>query len=129
MLSDELYEATNDAGNKVFIDMRSHGQKKDQSPVELLLSSLSACGAVDIVGILKKRKKTILNFSIEAEGTRQHELPRYFTNIHCHYTAVSPDLTEEEFQKAAALALEKYCSVATSLKAEITFSVQVIRPN
>lgn len=128
MLADELYEATNETGNKVRIDMRKQGDKTDQSPVELVLSALGACGAVDIAGMLKKRKKSIQKFTIDAEGTRQHELPRYFTAIHCHYAVTSPDVTEDELQKATALALEKYCSVASSLKAKITFTVQVIRP-
>jgi putative redox protein len=129
MLGDEVYEAINETGNKVRIDMRKTGEKIDQSPVELVLSALSACGAVDIVGMLKKRKKTVQKFTIDTDGERQHEPPRYFTNIHCKYIITSPDVTEEELQKVAALALEKYCSVASSLKAEITFSVQVIRPD
>jgi putative redox protein len=52
MLDTELYEATNPAGHTVRIDMREPGIKADQSPTELLLSSLAGCGAVDIVVIL-----------------------------------------------------------------------------
>jgi len=129
MLEDELYEASNAYGNKVSIDMRKNPAKKGQSPVELLLSSLAACGAIDIVIMLKKRKKTIQAFTIETEGVRQAETPRYLTSIHCKYIIVSPDVTEEELYKAAKLSLEKYCSVGASLKSEITFSVEIIRPS
>jgi len=128
MIEDEIYEAENDNGNKVSIDMRKREDRKAQSPPELLLSALAGCGAVDIVLMLKKRKKTILDFIIETEGTRREETPRYFTKIHCRYIATSPDITEEELYKLSALSLEKYCTVAASLKAEITFSVQVNRP-
>jgi putative redox protein len=128
MIEDELYEATNKFGNKVMIDMREHGIKQNQSPVEILLSSLAACGAVDIVVMLKKRKKQIVEFQIETEGTRNAEAPRWLTAIHCKYIVTSPDVTEEELFKIARLSLEKYCSVASSLKSEITHSVQVIRP-
>ena len=128
MVEEELYEATNKYGNKVMIDMREQGVKQGQSPVEILLSSLAACGAIDIVVMLKKRKKQVVEFQIETEATRNAEAPRWLTAIHCKYIVTSPDVTEEELFKVARLSLEKYCSVASSLKSEITHSVQVIRP-
>jgi putative redox protein len=127
MIEDELFEASNTFGNKVAIDMRKPGEKIGQSPVELLLSSLSACGAVDIVAILKKRKKTILAFTIETEAKRRESPPRSVTHLHCKYLITSPDVTEDELSKVASLSIEKYCSVAASLKSTITYSVEVIR--
>lgn len=128
MLEEEVYVASTADGRKVTIDMRSNGIQKDQSPVELLLSSLSACGAVDIVVMLRKRRKTIDKFTIETTGERRTETPRSFTKIHCKYIVTSPDVNEEELYKTAKLSLEKYCSVADSLKAKIDFSVQVLKP-
>ena len=127
MLEDELYEASNAAGHLVTIDSREAQVKKDQSPVELLLSSLSACGAVDIVIMLKKRRKTIIDFTIETTGVRRDDAPRRFTDIHCKYIITSPDVNDEEFNKVAALSLEKYCSVAASLSSRITFSTEIRR--
>ena len=128
MLADEVYEAVNPIGNKVTIDMRKQEDKAAMSPTELLLSALAGCGAVDIVIMLKKRKKSILEFVIETDGTRMETAPKYFSKIHCKYIVTSPDVTEEELYKTAGLALEKYCSVASSIKSEITYSVEVIRP-
>lgn len=125
MLSDEVYEASNENGNKVLIDMRKVEERNGQSPTELLLSALAGCAAVDIVLMLKKRKKTINAFTIETEGTRRKETPHYFTDIHCKYLITSPDVNEEELSKVSQLALDKYCSVASSLKSKITFSVEV----
>jgi putative redox protein len=128
MIEDEVYEAKTEDGIGVTIDMRSLPIKQNQSPVELLLSSLSACGAVDIVSMLKKRRKTINSFTIETEGVRRTETPRSFVSIHCKYIITSGDVTEEELYKTAKLSLEKYCSVAASLNSKIDFSVQVIKP-
>jgi putative redox protein len=128
MIEDELYTASTKDSRHVVIDMRAPDVKKNLSPTELLLSALAGCGAVDIVSMLKKRRKTIDKFTIETDGTRQENAPRWFTKIHCHYKITSTDVTEEEFHKTAKLALEKYCSVASSLKSDITFSVEVIRP-
>ena len=127
MIEDEVYVSTNELGHEVNIDMRKAELKKSQSPVELLLSSLGACGAVDITIMLKKRKKTIVEFITETEGSRRDEHPKSFTKVHCHYIIKSPDVTEEELEKVAKLSLEKYCSVADSLKANVTLSVEVIR--
>jgi putative redox protein len=128
MLDTELYEASTQAGHTVRIDMRTPGVKAGQSPTELLLSSLAGCGAVDIVVMLKKRKKTIQDFVIETTGIRRDEAPRKFLSVHCKYIMTSPDITEEELHKFSALSLEKYCSVASTLNCKITFSVQVIKP-
>ena len=125
MVDDEVYETSNELGHKVRIDMRKIEDRQHQNPVEILLSSVSACGAVDITLMLKKRRKTITNFQIDTVGTRREEKPKAFTKIHCHYIITSPDVTTDELSKVAQLALEKYCSVAASLKAEITFSVEV----
>jgi putative redox protein len=125
MLEDEVYEASTASGHSVTIDMREASLKKNQSPVELLLSSLSACGAVDIVLILKKRRKTIQDFTIETTGTRREDAPRKFTDIHCKFIVTSPDVSGEELNKVAALSLDKYCSVAATLNSRITYSVEV----
>lgn len=127
MLSDEVYEGISENGNKVLIDMRKIEERKGQSPTELLLSALAGCAGVDIAIMLKKRKKTINEFVIETDGNRKTEAPKYFTDIHCKYIITSPDVNEDELNKAAQLTLEKYCSVASSLKSKITFSVQVIK--
>lgn len=125
MLDDEVYVAKNEAGHSVMIDMRADGEKMHQSPVELLLSSLSACAAVDLVTILKKRKKTIARLTVETKGVRHEQPPRYFTAIHINFVIESPDATLEEAQKAAHLSIEKYCSVASSLKSTVTWSVRI----
>jgi putative redox protein len=127
MLEDEVYEATSESGNTVRVDMRKVEERKGQSAPELLLSAVAGCGAVDIVVILKKRKKTITDFVIETTGIRKEDAPRRFTSIHCKYIITSPDVSTEELEKAAALSLEKYCSVAATLDLKVTFSVEVIR--
>ena len=128
MIENEVYVSKNEFGHEVQIDMRSSDLKKGQSPVELLLSAVGACGAVDITLMLKKRRKSIIEFITETEGERREEHPRSFTKMHCHYKVTSPDVTEDELYKVAKLSLEKYCSVADSLKAKVTLSVEVIRP-
>jgi putative redox protein len=128
MLSDEVFVASNDNGNTITLDSRKREVKQSLSPVENLLASLASCAAIDIVSILKKRKKSIAKFTIETEGVRHETDPKYFISIHCEYIITSVDVNESELDKVAALSLEKYCSVAQSLKSKISFSVRVERP-
>ena len=121
------YESVNEAGNSVKMDMYPAEQKQHQSPMEILLSAVGACAAVDMIGILKKKRKTVNDLVIESDGTRRNEFPKYFTNIDMKFILTSPDTSVEEFEKTVALTLEKYCSVSATLAgvAKIDFSCEV----
>jgi putative redox protein len=128
MKADYEYEASNLQGNKVAIDMYDAPNKKAQSPMDLLLSALGGCSSVDAVLMMKKKRKTIVDFFVEIEGTRNDGIPAYYTHIEMKFVLVSPDAKNEEFAKVVALSVEKYCSVASSLKSEIRFTSEVRRP-
>ena len=127
MKADYEYEASNLQGNKVAIDMYDAPNKKAQSPMDLLLSALGGCSAVDAVSMMKKKRKQVDEFFIEVEGIRNDGIPSYYTHIHMHFVLVSPDAKEEEFAKVVALSVDKYCSVASSLKSEITYTSEIRR--
>ena len=128
MISDNLYESTNENGNAIRVDMRDDQEKESLSPTELVLAAVSACVAVDIVTIIKKKRKSVKDLQIQTSGVRKETHPRGFTQIHSKYILTSPDVSEKELFKVAGLALSKYCSVADSLKAEIDYSVEVVNP-
>lgn len=125
MKADHEYEAVNPQGNVVQIDMYDPADKKAQSPMDMVLSALGSCASVDAVLMMKKKRKTILDFIVEVEGDRNDGVPSYYTEIHMKFILISPDANEEEFAKVIALSVEKYCSVASSLKATVTFSTEV----
>ncbi len=127
LLGDYEFESENPNGNKVHIDMRPSDEKKGQSPTELLLSALSGCASVDLVQMLKKRKKTVNNLKVVAEGTRREEHPRGFTHIKLHFTLESPDVKMDEFEKLGHMAATKYCSVAGTLSSEMEHTFEIIR--
>src|SRR5690554_176745 len=127
MIADREYESVNPTGNKVGIDMYDGEAKINQSPMELLLSALASCASVDAVLMMKKKRRTVNGFKVEAEGDRNEGIPAFYKTIHLKFTLTSPDALLEEFQKVITLAVEKYCSVASSLKSEITHSSMVVR--
>jgi putative redox protein len=128
MKADYEYESVNPQGNVVKIDMYDPEHKHAQSPMDLLLSALGGCASVDAVLMMKKKRRELVDFYVEAEGTRKDGIPAFYTEIHLKFVLVSPDASDEEFSKVVALSVEKYCSVASSLKSQITFSAEVKRP-
>jgi putative redox protein len=118
-VDDYKFESVNEHGNVNHIDMLPAHEKEHMSPTELLLSSLSACASVDLVEMLKKRRKTVSGLTIEADGERREEHPRAFTSITLKFILESPDAKQEEFEKLGHLAATKYCSVASTLGANI----------
>ncbi len=125
MKADYEYESVNPQGNVVKIDMYDPEKKSAQSPMDLLLSALGGCASVDAVLMMKKKRKTVGDFFVEAEGIRNDGVPAYYTDIHLKFVLVSPDATPEEFAKVVALSVDKYCSVASSLKSNLTYSSEV----
>ena len=104
-------------------------EKKDQSPMDLVLSAVAACGAVDIVSMIKKKRRTFIDLKAESTGERADTFPKKFTKIHIKYIITSPDLTEKEAETVISLAVSDYCSVASSLNPdiELTHSFEIVR--
>lgn len=125
---DELFVAENDNGNKISIDMRHPDVKSSLAPVEMMLASIAGCAAVDIVSILRKKRKTFVDLIIETTGDRKETAPRGLTKIYSKYILVSPDTSLETFEKIAKMATDKYCSAADSVKAEIHITCEVQKP-
>jgi putative redox protein len=127
LLGDYEFESVNPNGNKVLLDMRPAEEKQGQSPTELLLSALSGCASVDLVQMLKKRKRTVNGLKVEAEGTRREEHPKAFTHIKLTFILQSPDATQEEFEKLGHMAATKYCSVAGTLNCQVDHFFEIVR--
>lgn len=118
-LSDYEFEAENESGNLLNFDMYPAEQKKHFSPMQVVLAATGACAAVDIVQILKKKRKTVWDLEIKSSGTRREEIPKKFTHMNLHFILYSPNTTAEEFEKVVKLGVDKYCSVSASIAPEI----------
>ena len=127
-VDDKEFMSVNEAGNVLAIDMYPPEEKKNFSPTEMLLSALSSCSSVDLVQMLKKRKKTITALTVEAEGVRREENPMAFTRIKLTFIVYSPDVEQAEFEKMGHLAATKYCSVADTLNIQAEHEFKIVRP-
>lgn len=103
------------------------GEGLGARPMELVLMALGSCSALDLVSILKKQRQQIDDLQISVEGTRREAIPNVFTRIHIAF-ALKGTIDPVKAEKAAELAVKKYCSVHDMLAAggiDITYDVQV----
>jgi putative redox protein len=96
------------------------------SPMETVLIALAGCSAVDVVGILEKMRVAVQALRIDVEGQRADEPPRVFRKIHLRYIARGDGLTADQLQRAVALSVDKYCSVAAMLGQSAELSTEAV---
>lgn len=125
---DEFFIATPPGGRAVIIDAKGE-RKSAPTPLELLLISVAACTAADVVSILQKKREKIIDYKVEITGERREEHPRAFTKFHIHHIVHSDDVSTQALRQAIELSDTKYCSVAATVRptAEITTSFEIIK--
>lgn len=107
------------------------GEESGPSPMELFLMSIAGCASIDIIMILRKRRKTINDYWVEITGERRAEKPSYFTAIHMHFHLVSDQLTDKEVSRAIELSESTYCSAWNNLdptKTTVTYDYTIHLP-
>jgi putative redox protein len=120
-------EAHNTMRLDIPVDQGGHGT--GLRPMQTLLSALGACSGVDIVMIFNKQKENIDLFEMVIDGEREDgKEPALWKTIHILFK-FKGSMTKEKAEKACALSIEKYCSVAATLRAAgatITWSVDIL---
>ena len=96
-------------------------------PMELVLMALGSCSSLDLLSILKKQRQNVEDVSVNVEGERTDKVPAVFTKIHMQFV-LKGDIDREKAEKAAELAVKKYCSVHDMLVAggvEINYDIDI----
>jgi putative redox protein len=128
---DYQFVTTDEAGQQITMDIPvdQGGHGNGVRPMQALLSALGGCSAVDIVMILKKQKETIENFEMIIDGERQvGKEPALWETIHIIFK-LKGTMSQERAEKACSLSMDKYCSVAATLRAAgavITWAVEIL---
>lgn len=113
-----LEAATETTSVKVQIDGSADvgGEGLGARPMELVLMALGSCTSMDLIHILKKQKQVITAYSVDVNGKRREEIPTVFTDIHMTII-IKGQIDPGRAEKAAELAVKKYCSVHDMLAA------------
>lgn len=137
-----LDKTTGDFGFKVK-DALDHTLQTDSSaenggndagfrPMQLLLAALGSCSAIDVVAILKKQKQQIDRFKIEVKGEREKDVfPSLWKEVSITFFLWG-EIDAQKAKKVADLSIEKYCSVAETLRrsgTQITWKTSINESN
>jgi putative redox protein len=92
------------------------------SPMQALALALAGCMAMDVIHILRKARQDLRGLHARLTGQRAPEEPRRFIAIGLHFT-VRGEVATEQIERAVALSRDKYCSVWSSMRQEISLEV------
>jgi putative redox protein len=110
------FEARRAGGPKVHIDGDS---KSAPSPFDTLLAAIATCSATDVVSILAKQRTPVKALRVAVEAQRVDATPRRLASAVLHFSIAAPGTTPAKAARAVELSVTKYCSVRSSLLAEI----------
>lgn len=125
-----LDDATGDAGAR---------------PAELVPLALAGCTAMDVIGILRKKRQDISAYRVEATGEQRDEHPTAYTRIDVTHVVEGTSVDPEAVRRSVELSAVKYCGVGATLSSgdveirhayrlvtdgtEVTADVVILGPN
>lgn len=112
------FEAKDAYGHSVQIDTspETGGTNFGVRPMQLLLMAIGGCSGIDIISILKKQRQEVTSFQTKIEGEREQGVePSLWTTVNLIFE-LKGNIDLEKAKRACQLSLEKYCSVAETLR-------------
>lgn len=119
------FVGTPESGHSVLLDSVEDvgGFDSAPHPVEMVLIGLGGCTGMDVVSLLSKMREDFEAFEILIDAERATEHPKVIQETNLKYR-VWGDVSEDNFQKAIDLSLDKYCSVANTLKPNVNIEYE-----
>lgn len=122
-----LTDATGN-GMQIDIPVDQGGTGKGMRPMQTMLAALIGCSSVDVISILKKQRQEVTSFRMEVDGQReQGKEPSVWQDVDLTFL-LEGTVDPGKAYRAAELSINKYCSVAETLRragASIQFTVIV----
>lgn len=124
---DEFFIGTSPSGHAQVMDTKGD-RHAAPTPMEMLLVSVAACTAVDVISILLKKRQDVTDYNVEITGERREDHPKAFIKFHVHHIVQGRGVSEKAVADAVELSDTKYCSVAATVRptAEITTSYEIV---
>ncbi len=123
--------AVDELGHEVFMDssVENGGKNKGVRPMSMLIMGMGGCSAIDVVMILKKQRQPIDDLAIELEAEREKgKEPALWSKVKVRFI-LNGNIDKKKAEKAVSLSMEKYCSVAETLRkagTELSWETEVI---
>ncbi|MCC7162324.1 MAG: OsmC family protein [Anaerolineae bacterium] len=124
------FDATTNSGHALALDAPPPtGDDRGARPMELLLTALAGCAAMDVLTILQKKREPVQGLRVSIQAARATEHPRVYTEIAMTYH-VRGEVNPHSIKKAIELAESTYCGVGAMLRksAAITSRFEIEPP-
>ncbi|HSM55904.1 MAG TPA: OsmC family protein [Candidatus Sulfomarinibacteraceae bacterium] len=89
-------------------------------PMELMLISLAACTAMDVISILRKKRQHVTDFEVAVEAGRATEHPKVFTDIVVTYYVHGVGVDPVAVERSIELSTTKYCPAQAMLAPSVS---------
>jgi putative redox protein len=112
------FDATTGTGRTiVFGDVAA---ANELSPVETLVTALAACSAMDVIGILVKKRQVVDRYAIEVTADQRSHYPQVLTRIDVTHVVDGTVVLEQAVRRAVELSATKYCPINAMLSSGAT---------
>lgn len=124
------FEAKDENGHSILMDSspESGGQNFGVRPMQVLLMGLGGCSGIDVISILKKQRQEVVDYKMIVKGEREAgKEPSLWKEINLEFH-IYGDIDKDKAERAVELSVNKYCSVAATLKfagADVKYEVFV----
>ena len=111
-----------DGGAEIGIDSAG---VEGPAPMHLLLMSVGACMAIDVLMILDKGRVPLEELEIETVGVRADDHPKKYESLELIYRLRGPgEEDQSKIDRAIELSKDKYCSVLHTLDPNVALSIR-----
>lgn len=93
-------------------------------PVTLLLESVAACMAIDVLDILQKGRQHLTGLTVRTLAKRREEPPRYVWWLRLEFE-IAGDVERVKAERAVRLSFDRYCSVFHSLRQDLEVESEI----
>mgnify|MGYP000854533063 FL=1 len=106
------------------------GEDTAATPMEVMLQAMGACSFMDVLAILRKKKKKIDDLKVFLTGELATNYPKYFVKVHISYELKSPDAEIKDLDRAVELSQKTYCGASALFQkagCEVTWETKILR--
>jgi putative redox protein len=124
----QQYVGVDSSKHGVVMSAQNDENKTGTKPSDMLLLALGGCAGVDLIEILLKQRQKVIGMQMRISGEQNADPPWAFNKIHMEVVVRGAGLSAAAVERAVDLAVNKYCSVAATVRATapITTSIRLV---
>jgi putative redox protein len=122
LVTEMEFDAEAGSGYRVTLDATESGGGHERGfrPMELLLVGLAGCTAMDVIGILRKKRQQVTDYEVLVHGERAEDHPMVFTDVTVEHIVTGHGVDPTAVARAIELSETKYCGAGATISKTAT---------